>query len=248
MKKSFNFILFALYLLLLTPITVNAATLIFQAGEIDNFQEPFDQAIPDPRLLEIVGYPDLLWFDQIPGLNGPADTSLIHTFINLKGENSSYVKIIGGTLEISVKAGTEDVVDQSLATDGFKLVTLDLDNPSFDSRIEIGRDFGKVKPGDCGSDSDDPGFLQSTTWSPGDSAVFTLDLSAIPLKDGGTFDLIPYIDEYNLLNVIIEDETGTDYMLLNIETAEVPIPAALWLLGAGFIGLFCVRRKFNKAY
>jgi len=80
----------------------------------------------------------------------------MHTFVNLP-EN-----IIGVTLKISVKAGTEAMVDSGLYSDGFGIFTGDLETIS--DYIEYGRDFGP--------NGDEPGFLQDTIWSPGDSAVF----------------------------------------------------------------------------
>jgi hypothetical protein len=208
MKKIIIFMLPFLCHLLITPLDVDAAILIFQAGEIDNFELPADPAIPDPRIIEIHDDDDqLIWFDQIPGIDVGPESRVEHTFINLP-EN-----IIGGTLTISVKAGTEAVVNAGLYSDGFGMFSGDLETFSdFSDRINYGRDFGP--------NGDEPGFLQDTIWSPGDSAVFTLDLSALPLIEGGTINFIPYIDKYHLLNVEINDETAVDYMLLTIETAS----------------------------
>ena len=206
MKKIIIFMLPFLCYLLITPLDVDAAILIFQAGENDNFEAPADPAIPDPRIIALFEDDDdqLIWFDQVPGIDVGPESRVMHTFINLP-EN-----IIGGTLTISVKAGTEAVVASGLYTDGFSIFTGDLETLS--DYIEYDREFGP--------NGDDPGFLQDTIWSPGDSAVFTLDLSALPLIEQGTINFIPYIDKYHFLNVEINDETAVDYMLLTIETAS----------------------------
>ena len=198
-----------------TLIYENGSTVRFQAGEIDNFEAPPDPAIPDPQIHALIGNHNLQWFDQIPGINGNPDTQIMHTFNNLP-EN-----IIGATLEISVMAGTEDVVDSGLATDGFDLITVDLKTPS--NYMYYGRDFGPNQPEDYGVDTPiaDPGFLQNTTWSPGDARVFTLDLSALPLIEGGSLNFIPDLNNNKNLTVVVDDETGVDYMLLTIETASI---------------------------
>lgn len=36
-----------------------------------------------------------------------------------------------------------------------------------------------------------------------------------------------------------------DYSLYSISTSQVPVPAAVWLLGSGLVGLVGLRRKFN---
>ena len=209
-----NFLRYRFVTILMTSVLLmgvgalkaKAATLIFQAGEIDNFEAPADPAIPDPRIIPLFEGDDdqFIWFDQIPGIDVGPESRVMHTFINLP-EN-----IIGVTLTISVKAGTWAVVNAGLYTDGFSIFTGDLETLS--DYISYGRDFGPS--------GDDPGFLQDTIWSPGDSAVFTLDLSALPLIEGGTINFIPYIDKYHFLNVEINDETAVDYMLLTIETAS----------------------------
>ncbi len=194
----------------------NGSTFIFQAGEIDNFEMPAESPIPDAQFLAEMGNPELLWFDQIPGINGNPDTLVMHTFYNLP-EN-----IIGATLEISAKAGTEDVVQSSMASDGFSLYTA-ADYTSFSGFNNYGRDFGKYEPGDCGSTNPiaDPGFLKNSTWSPGDAEIFTLDLSELPLVDGGSMNLIPDLNRNKNLTVAVEDETGVDYILLIIDTAGI---------------------------
>jgi hypothetical protein len=66
---------------------------------------------------------------------------------------------------------------------------------------------------------------------------------------GGTWDSgvywlpIPYNPEW-----VSVDVQGMNVMIWNgiIEHQCVPIPAAVWLLGSGLIGLVGVRRKFKK--
>ena len=36
-----------------------------------------------------------------------------------------------------------------------------------------------------------------------------------------------------------------DYSLYSVSTSQVPVPAAIWLLGSGLVGLVGLRRKFN---
>ena len=105
-----------------------------------------------------------------------------------------------------------------LYSDGFTILTGDLENiPDFTDFIEHD---GIIYEREFGQNGTDPGFLQDTTWSPNDSGVITLDLSALPLIEGGTINFIPYLNLYRFLHAEINDETGVDYMLLTIETAD----------------------------
>jgi hypothetical protein len=239
MPATFKSVSVAL-LFLLIAVPANAATVVFQAGLIDNFAAPADPAIPDPQVLSVMGDPAHQDFDLIPGIDGDYDTKVMHTFTSLPDD------IIGGSLEVSVKAGTQDAVQYSLSTDNITLLTFDRTNTS-DFAV-FGRRFGPYEVGDCGStdQTPDPGLLQSTKWSPGDFSIFTLDLSELPLVDGGTMNIIPFINQFGFLNVDVDDETGVDYMLLTLETAPIPIPGAIWLLGSGLVGLAAIRKKLKK--
>jgi len=69
-------------------------------------------------------------------------------------------------------------------------------------------------------------------------ANFTVNSNFIPGINTLTFKVNNALDEPNPSGLIVANLSGTG--------SVVPIPAAVWLLGSGLIGIVGIRRKYNK--
>ena len=217
--------------------TANAA--IFQAGEIDGFTLPPDIATPSPELAAILtnSYGGFQNFDLVANVNGGSDnTQVAHTFTGLPSH------IFSATLEMRVFAGSGWMSGES--TDGLILSFVDSSTTEWVDDIVYKRTFGPYTGSGTIFSDPDAGLLKSSPWSIGDDFTFTLDLSVLPLAAGGALNLFSSIEDHGFLDVTVSDETGVDYMKLNVNA--VPIPGAVWLLGSGLAGIIGLRRKARK--
>lgn len=236
--------LFLLPVLLLLCITNTAvAAYIYQVGTKDNFAAPADPTNPSHELVTVVGnntdhslstqlqtFQD---FDLIAGVNGTNNTAVGHTFTDLPSG------ITGGTFEFRVQAGDNPWV----GSDQILFSFIENTTQNWLDTIVWNRPFGPRDYNEyndiLGDEYSDPGMLNH--WIEGDTHTFTLDLAALPLWNGGTYNLLPELNSYGFLDVVVEDETGVDYMTLTVHTA--PIPAGFFLLGSGLVCLLGLRRK-----
>jgi hypothetical protein len=89
-------------------------------------------------------------------------------------------------------------------------------------------------------------------WTSGEPVIYTSHASGFPL-DGGThgyLHLLPHPDPYKWNNNPPHDGSDSSLWFKGIieRTSAVPIPAAVWLLGSGVIGLLGVRRMSKKPW
>ncbi len=238
------FLSYVMLAIVCTVYSAEAAVFTYQAGSMDGFSLPADAASPSAALVTSVGantdhsqstqlqfFQD---FDLIANVNGGSNNRAVgHTFSGLP------TGITGASLEFSVQAGYDPSVwsDQIL----FSFVQSSTDN--WVDTLAWFRPFG---PRDYNSFINnqwnllysDPGMLAS--WVGGDVATFTLDLSALPLYDGTFLNLIPDLNTYGFLDIIVEDETGVDYYALTINA--VPLPPSVFFFATGLFFLVGFRR------
>lgn len=50
------------------------------------------------------------------------------------------------------------------------------------------------------------------TWNGGEDLLLHLDLTALPLQGGGTFNLVPFINADQRLDIYVQDDTAVDYI------------------------------------
>lgn len=193
-------------------------------GLEDNFAGPQDPALPSSELARVLdprgGTQD---FDLTAGLNGgSANTSVAHTFAELPHG------ILSASLELTIRASTASGIE----TDGIFLSFVESTTTDFADAVVWGRSFGAfVNPPATSpfTDSDPIGLLGG--WTAGQQAKVILDLAALPLASGGTLNLIPWLNRYGFLDVIVGDETAVDYMKLSVVTPQhIPEPSAPALL------------------
>ncbi len=123
-----------------------------------------------------------------------------HRFENLSPNRA---KICGALLEIQVLPDSRDnPANDSL---GLAFAVNPTLNP-FAWRRHLGNNAGDGVPG-----------LMDSPWAPGDSAVsLLLDLNNLSLAEGGTTSLIELLNEYNFLDIVINDDTTVDYIILTV--------------------------------
>ena len=215
-----------------------ASTFVFFGGVADGFALPSDSSSPSSEMLSVG--PAQQDFDLIANVNGGDDnTDVVHTFSALPAG------ITSASLRMRVQAGSSGGSEDN---DGVVLAFVDSSTADWKDAIVYLRTFGLWEPDRPSLLPEDPGLLQSTIWSPGNDFTFTLDLSALPLVDGGNLNLLAELNTNGFLDVVVGDETGVDYMELTVEAVPlpaVPLPAAVWLFGTALIGLvgFSKRRK-----
>ena len=94
------------------------------------------------------------------------------------------------------------------------------------TRTAWARTFGLVPGGTNVTAPGEAGLLKpNSTWAAGDEFLFTLDLAALPSASGGTTSLIADLNSHGFLDVLVDDETGVDFMKLTVQTDDaVPEP------------------------
>ena len=181
----------------------------FLAGLIDNFAGAPEPATPDTALSNYIanctaGY--ALQFDELPGVGGvPANSWFGHTFTGLPAG------IVSATLEIRARA--------TLPSGGGGLAWNDsmgfVDTISGCSRTDLWANRFMNLPESGG------------TWNAGQAATFCLDLDALPI--GNTTNTTSIINDLatGRLRVWAQDDTGIDYILLNITICPCEYPVKL---------------------
>jgi len=178
----------------------------YLAGAIDNFTPFPDPATPDSALQGYInnctaapGY--ALQFDELPGFGGVSANSWFgHTFTALPPG------IISATLEFRARATPG--AGGGLAfndTIGF------IDTISGCTRTDLWINRFMNLPEAGG------------TWNSGQVATFCLDLNALPKVGGGTTSVINDLAS-GRLSVFAQDDTGIDYLFLNITVCPCEYP------------------------
>lgn len=142
-----------------------------------------------------------------------------HTFTDLPSV------ITGATLEFRA-IGDESHGNRGVDNDEIILLFTDAQSQSQDDALRWLRHFGLL--------DGVPGLLLAdATWSHGSDKTLTLDLSALPMADGSSLNLLPEMAVKGFLDVGIGDDTLVDYYVLTI----VPEPSTLVLLGLAGLAL-----------
>jgi len=196
------------------------------AGTVNGFGQPPSLSSPSRALgnLLLMEYAHRRFdFDQVPGVNSVAgNTAFGHTFANIPPD------VEGATLWLKLTAGTG-----TTATDTMDILFTDTQNSSSKSALAWHRSLGQS--------ADDPGLLKNTPWVQGDVAIAKLDLSALPMSTGGTTNLLPLIRAKGFFDIVIENDTGVDYALLDMS----PKHGALNSLEISAVD---ISTEFGKAY
>ena len=238
-------------LLMFGIVSSAGATLVYQAGLEDDFATSADPAAPSSLLVAAAGanqshtqnthLQNFQDFDLIAGVNGSNNCAVGHTFTDLPTNISS------AYLEMTIMGGNDPFTYSDKIIFSFVELALDdfLDPVDYESYwVDTIAWQRWLSPGydNYTGGLYDPGLVTSKPLSFGDVYNFTLNLDALPMIDGSTISLLDDLEFYGFFDVIIEDETGVDFMRLTIET--IPEPTTIFLLGSGLIGLAGVKRKF----
>lgn len=166
------------------------------AGTDDAYQGSAESASPSPHLSAALALPALN-FDEIPGV-GTTSTNrqLAHTFTGLPAVIDAAVLL----LDLSAGNGDAGPADET------------------DDRIRLGfadaGGFLERWSAYIGEGNPEPGLV-SGSWTNGRESVLGLDLSQLKLVSGDRLDLVPEIEAHGFLDVIVEDDTGADYLRLS---------------------------------
>jgi hypothetical protein len=199
------------------PVCPCPLGMITQGGMNDGFMPPPDPATPSADLITWVIAHDYLNrppmdFDEIPGLTVGLDGQptgdnryFAHTFAGLPES------IVAASLEIRIQLTTVGPIGDT------DTIALWLPGPS--GPFAWARLIEDLNGG--------PG-----SWSVGGSvAILTLDLAALPLAAGGTQCILPEINSNQALDIMVQDDTGVDYIRLTIlacSCAEPPGGMVAW--------------------
>ena len=82
---------------------------------------------------------------------------------------------------------------------------------------------------------------------PANGFLVTFDLGNFAAQQGTGIDNINFLNQFGMLDVMIQDDTTVDYarLELTLEESSVPLPGTIWLLGLGLYGLAIGRRRHN---
>ncbi len=234
--RKFN-ILFGLFstltMLVYTSNNTSAATIT--AGLDDNFGGGVEPAFPSSELVALsLDFPvSLVGFDVLPN-----NQDVSHTFSGLPQN------IVSANLELRVRATSNSRPD----TDGIFITFADSSSVSLPDAIRWKRTFGDFLGGGSVFTDPDPGIATpGETWTPGSEAFLNLDLSALPLIDGNTINLLPIINSNGFLDVTVSDDSAVDFYRLNFDS-DTPnsIPettSILSLLVLSSLGTASLKRK-----
>lgn len=123
------------------------------------------------------------------------------------------------------------------------------------SLVENGEEIGWVQPGSW--ENYDDGQGNSGVIGSLGFAWWATDDEAEPFDTGGSpYDETDQADIDALRSIALQYQTyaigmyrnpsGEEFGQLQVNIAPVPVPAAVWLLGSGLIGLVGLRRKFGR--
>ncbi len=213
------FLISTVWWLALTAHSTHAGIFVFEAGTEDGFSLPSEPTNPSADLISVLGAPLFQDFDLIAGVNGGVpDRIVAHTFDSLPGD------IVGASLELRVRAGD---LPLGVTTDALILSFVDDPGATLLDQIAWARTFGLVPAGTSVTPAGDPGLLKpASPWAPGDDFFVSLDLAALPLGAGGSTNLLPELNSLRFLDVLVDDETGVDFMRLTVHTSAVPEPTS----------------------
>ena len=220
--------IFFLVSFLMLASEVVAAPITFQAGLNDSFAAGPDPAFPSTELVTKINDfgATTTNFDGLPH-----NQSVAHTFVGLPTD------LVAGSLEFRVRGGTPPGVD----TDGIAISFVDSDTIAWPDDVVWGRTFGVFAGGGTLFADPDPGLITpGVAWAPGAEALVTLDLTALPLADGNTLNLIPLLNQHGFVDITVSDDSVADFYRLNV--APVPIPGSVFLLASSLLGVLSLRR------
>ncbi|MBX3316692.1 MAG: hypothetical protein KF902_07500 [Phycisphaeraceae bacterium] len=188
------------------------------AGTNDNFALPKELTSPSNSLRDWLlsnrpGRP-FHEFDEVPALTSgvASDSRLAHTFVSLPST------ILGATLTTRVKAGgTGSNPEIAEGTDTIRLgFAIGAGSGAVENRVWERR-FGDLPGAPVGLFS--PGRL----WTSGDMELFVLDLASLPTtarlgeSDPSPLNLLPLLNDRGFLDITVVDETGVDFMTLDVK-------------------------------
>lgn len=176
------------------------------AGGIDGFGTPPDPAQMSPHLAELLlgaySTRPTLHFDQVPGVGGfPANCPLGTSFSGIPPDTVEavlWVRLRGGETEPD--------------TDTVSILFASEERRSLEAAVAWRRALGPT--------GSDPGLLQTRPWTRDDEALVRLPLASLPLADGGTTNLMGLVREFGFMDVMVEDDSGVDFMILEIHRGE----------------------------
>lgn len=233
-------------------------------GTDDNFALPREPTFPSSDLSRVLlerrpGRP-FHEFDQIPAVtpNIESDSRIAHSFMGLPSD------IVSARLTMRVQAGgSGNNTTTAEGTDSIRLgfATPQSTGAGSDDRVWERR-FGDL-PGDPTGL-----FDAGQIWTRGDSRLFSLDLAALPTaarlgeSDPNAVNLISQLNSHGFLDVTVVDETGVDFMSLEMELSDGTVvpwvatpmrnvsvfekrPAEISVLTAGEGGPFGYRWRFE---
>lgn len=184
--------------------SANAQTII-PAGDCDDFAPPPEASSPSPDLVDFmdnvfaggVYEPPFLDFDEIPGEGNVGPNKLLgHTFADLGDDGC----IVGATLCITLRA-TTGLGSPGVDNDHIQFVDTKNQTVLWSLRIEslVG------------------------SWAPGDVATVCLDLANLPPSAGDVTSILDEVNRDHALNVMIDDDTGADCMVLTVTSATLDV-------------------------
>ncbi len=212
-------------LMLLSSLALYAGladALVITAGLEDGFTGPSDPASPSSALSASVGTA-MADFDVEDN-----NANVAHTFADLPTNS------VGGTLRFRVRAGS------GLSnTDGIILSFVTNAGDNYLDEIVYRRTYGLYGGGGTVfSDPDDGLLTPGAVWVSGSDESITLDLAALPLSDGGVFDILPSINGAGFLDVLLGDDSVVDFVELQLQAVPAPPTAVIFLSLLPLLGCF----------
>ena len=217
-------------LIFLAFVSTGNATVII-AGIDDNFGGSIETASPSVDLMALLP-------SAAVGFDGlPHNQQVAHTFTGLPSD------IISASIEFRVKGG----FNPGVGTDGIFITFANSNSTSLVDEIVWGRTFGDFAGGGTVfSDSDIGIATPGLTWGPNSEAYLTLDLSALPLIDGSTINILSNISSNGFMDVTVSDDSIVDFYRLTLNMTSVPEPGTFFLALLGLAGILTFRGNSRK--